>query len=305
MPMPATSTPVRENIAANPAGVKARARSRDRRLAMLRMGMRTLAAVSAPLAARTAEKLFRTPPAHVPWNGELAVLAEGRRIWLSVRNTPIAAWVWGDGEPVLLVHGWGSTGGRLGSFVAPLVAAGYRVIAFDAPGHGASAGGVRRSSLPEFVFSIEAAQAELGPFAGIVGHSLGAASTALAMGRGVAAKRVVLVAPPGDPAGYTKRFAALLGISPAIRERMEARIVREFGLPWQNFDVYAAAAGLRTPALVFHDRDDAEIPWSEGAAVSKAWPGAQLVTTQDLGHTRIVHDPEVVSRSVRFIATGA
>jgi len=40
---------------------------------------------------------------------------------------------------VLLVHGWGGRGAQLASFVEPLVARGFSVLTFDAPGHGASA----------------------------------------------------------------------------------------------------------------------------------------------------------------------
>jgi pimeloyl-ACP methyl ester carboxylesterase len=52
---------------------------------------------------------------------------------------------------------------------------------------------------------------------------------------------------------------------------------------------------------VIHDRDDAEVPVANGEAIAAAWPGAQLVTTGGLGHTRIVHDPQVVARAVAFV----
>jgi pimeloyl-ACP methyl ester carboxylesterase len=284
---------------ARPAASNRNARAPRRGLRALRAGMRALGVVAPPLAARAAVALFRTPPRHVAWDGELAILAEGRRVSFPVGDIAVAAWTWGAGEPVLLVHGWGSTGGRLGSFVAPLVSAGHSVIAFDAPGHGATEG--RRSSLPEFIFGIEAAHAAYGPFAAIVGHSLGGAATVLAMARSVCARRVVLLAPSGDPAGYTKMFAKLVGIAPAVRERMEERIVREFGIEWSEFDVFAAAHRLTQPLLVFHDEADAEIPWIDGSRIAQTWPGAQLVTTRGLGHTRIVHDPEVVARAVDFM----
>ncbi len=265
--------------------------------------MQTLGAVAPGLAARAAEALFRTPPAHTPWEGASVLLSTAAPAPFLVRGGPVPAWTWGDGEPVLLVHGWGSRGARLGSFVAPLIAAGHQVIAFDAPGHGESA--VRRSSLPEFIFAIEAAQRIHGPFAAIVGHSLGGAATVLAMARGVRAERAVLLAPASNPAGYTRRFAEILGIGDRVRERMEARIVRRFGLQWAEFDVLEAARGLSAPLLVFHDEEDLEVPWSEGSAIARAWPGAELVTTRGLGHRRIVHDPAVVARAVEFLSDRA
>jgi len=269
----------------------------------MRLAMRTLGAVAPGLAARAAEALFRTPPAHTPWEGESALLSKAAAAPFLVRGEPVLGWSWGDGEPVLLVHGWGSRGARLGSFIAPLTEAGYRVIAFDAPGHGESA--VHRSSLPEFIFAIEAADRIHGPFAAIVGHSLGGAAAVLAMARGVRAACAVLLAPASNPGGYTRRFAEILGIGDRVREGMEARIVRRFGLQWAEFDVLEAARGLSAPLIVFHDEADSEVPWSEGSAIARAWPGAELVTTRGLGHRRIVHDPGVVARAVEFLTDRA
>lgn len=41
-----------------------------------------------------------------------------------------------DGPTVMLVHGWESNLGQMLSFVEPLRRNGFRVIAFDQPGHG-------------------------------------------------------------------------------------------------------------------------------------------------------------------------
>jgi len=46
---------------------------------------------------------------------------------------------WGnDGPVVYLVHGWGGNASQLNPFVRPLVAAGFTVVAHDAPSHGLS-----------------------------------------------------------------------------------------------------------------------------------------------------------------------
>jgi len=268
----------------------------------LRPAMRVLSAVAPPLASRLAVHLFRTPPRHAPSEIESRILAGARSSTLSVEHTPapIPVWIWGEGPPVLLVHGWGSRGARLGSFVAPLVAAGHSVIAFDAPGHGAAR--ERLSSLPQFVFAIESAAREHGRFAGIVAHSMGGAATTLSMARGVEAERVVFVAPAADPAGYTRYFTAVLGLPERIRVAMERLIVQEFGMEWPEFDIPAAARKLTAPLLVFHDELDAEVPLANGEAIANAWPGAVLVRTEGLGHTRIVHDEAVVARAVEFLA---
>src|SRR6478735_2928342 len=70
---------------------------------------------------------------------ELAYLETARRFVLPTSSGELAAWQWGEAERPLVgvLHGWEGHGAQLGAFAAPLVAAGFRVLAFDAPGHGA------------------------------------------------------------------------------------------------------------------------------------------------------------------------
>jgi pimeloyl-ACP methyl ester carboxylesterase len=244
--------------------------------------------------------LFRRPPRHRDSESERAALQGSERLDLSLDGRAVAIWRWGRGPAVLLVHGWGSRGSRLSSFIAPLIDAGFSVVAFDAPGHGASAG--RLSSLPQFIAAIAGVSRAVGGVEAIVAHSMGGAATTLAMARGVAARRVVFLAPAADPAGYSERFAGLIGLTPSVLARMKQNIERRFGQRWEEFDVLAAARTMTPPLLVFHDREDRDVPWSDGAAIAAAWPGAELVSTMGLGHRRIVQDPQVVARAVGFLA---
>ncbi len=55
------------------------------------------------------------------------------------------------------------------------------------------------------------------------------------------------------------------------------------------------------PTLVIHDRHDREVRWEDGAAIAGAWPQAQLLTTEGLGHRRILQDASVIARIAGFI----
>jgi pimeloyl-ACP methyl ester carboxylesterase len=226
-------------------------------------------------------------------------LPSGQRVDLVLDGRRLAVWRWGAGPTVLLVHGWGSRGARLGDFVAPLTHAGFSVLAFDAPGHGASAG--RLSSLPQFIAAIRTIGEHLGPLHAVVAHSMGGAATALAMAGSLDLERVVFLAPAADPAGYSERFASVFGLTDEVVSRMKRGLERRFGIAWKDFDVLAAAATLTSPLLVIHDSDDRDVPLSDGASIAAAWPGARLVETNGLGHRRIVHDPTVVLRAVAFL----
>ena len=211
----------------------------------------------------------------------------------------IATWTWGEGPAVLLVHGWGSRGARLRSFVEPLVAAGYSAIAFDAPGHGDSSG--RTSSLPQFAMAIDAVARAAGGIEAAVAHSMGCPSIGFAMTRGLTLRRAVFLAPPTNPGDYTQRFAEVLSIPPAVITIMKSRFERRYRMRWEELDLPRAAKSFSAELLVIHDREDGEVPWASGAAIAAAWPGARFVTTEGLGHTRIVHDPDVVARAMGFL----
>jgi pimeloyl-ACP methyl ester carboxylesterase len=179
------------------------------------------------------------------------------------------------------------------------------VVSFDAPGHGESGPGALgrgRSTLPELAEAVAAVTAVGGPADGIVAHSLGASATTLAVLDGLAADRLVLVAPIAAPIAYTREFAAAMGFGPRVHTGLLRRIERLVDRPLADFDLPARlAAAEPPPALVVHDRQDKESRYADGEALVAAWPGAELAGTDGLGHRRILRDPEVVRRAVTFL----
>jgi pimeloyl-ACP methyl ester carboxylesterase len=269
-------------------------------LPLVRTGNRALSTLAPALAARLAARLFTTPPRPRRPAAEIELLHAARARPMQVGARRIETWGWGVGPSVLLVHGWGGRGAQLGTLVAPLVARGFSVATFDAPGHGASDAGA--VTIPEITSAIRAVAESRGPLAAIVAHSVGAAATVRALWDGLDAGAVVLVGPAADLVTPALRFSETFGFSRQVRERMHRRIEARVGRPWSAFDAVALAPALTTPLLVIHDRGDSEIPWQHGAAIARAWRGAEMLMTEGLGHRRILRDPDVVAAAVAFVA---
>jgi pimeloyl-ACP methyl ester carboxylesterase len=246
-----------------------------------------------------ADRLFFTPPRPRLTPRLESLLASARPFRVPFQGASLPAWRWGQGPTVLLVHGWGSRGGHLASFVPALLEAGFSPVAFDAPAHGAASG--RRTNVVEISGAVGALAKETGPLHGIVAHSVGAAAAALALRHGLQAGRVVFLAPAGNPDGFTRTFAARLGLGPASLRAMRSRAERRIGVRFDELDVRVLARAQRAALLVVHDRDDEEIVWHDGAAVAEAWPGAEMVTTRGLGHRRVLKDAGVVARTIGFL----
>jgi pimeloyl-ACP methyl ester carboxylesterase len=277
-----------------------RSGKRRRLLPLIRAANRALSALAPSAAARLAERWFLTPPRAARPPAEIALLAAARARPLFVGTRRIEVWLWGSGPCVLLVHGWGGRGAQLGAFVEPLVARGFSVLTFDAPGHGAADGGL--VTIPEIVAATRAVAATRGRLAGLIAHSAGAAVAARALYEGLDAGAVVLVSPTADMDGPATRFTATLGFSRAVGEAMRERLEARVGRPFSTFDVTTLAPAFTAPLLVIHDRGDAEVPWQHGRVITRAWPGAALLLTDGLGHRRILRDRDVVAAAVAFLA---
>lgn len=271
---------------------------------VVRVLARASTAVAPALAARMLEQLFLTPlrrPVLACEQEWMAGAQRGRVRFDDARELPTYAW--GAGPTMLLVHGWSGRGSQLCGFVAPLVERGFRVVTFDAPGHGAADG--RLSGLPELADAVQRVAAAVAPVRGILAHSLGTAAVTISVSRGLPVERLVYLAPPDDPGEYLARAARHLGFGEEVTRLTQARIERRFAFPFERARGTTLAQALTTPLLVLHDASDHEVPRAEGARLVARWPGAVLVTTEGLGHQRILRDPEVIDAAAGFLGINA
>lgn len=255
------------------------------------------------LAAGLAQRLFFTPPRAPLREAERLILEGGRRFRIEADGRPLVGWRWGEGPVALLVHGWGGHAGQMTELVAPLVGAGFEVVAIDLPGHGESSGD--RSSIVHFAGAIEAVARYLAEVDVLIAHSFGGAGATLALSRGLRLRRAVFVAPVARFDGVWARFRDSLGLSPSVWRRVLRRSELWLGLGFNGIEPVALAPRLSLPLLVLHDASDREVPFSEGEALAAAWPGAALRPLEGLGHLRPLKDPGSVAAAVDFVSRRA
>lgn len=266
----------------------------------LRAGFRVLNALAPPLAGRWAYRLwFRTRRFPEP-RRERRWRAQSEPIQLPHRHGPLALYRWGEGPLIVLVHGWNGRGLQLGAFAEPLVAAGFGVVAFDAPAHGRTPG--KATTLFQIVDALQTVAQAHGPVKGIVAHSFGSMVCARALRDGLPVGRVVNISPPTGLEFLADHFCTTLDIPETSRRVFTGLLERRYGRDiWAQTSVLANARELQVPCLVIHDRDDPDVPWQQGEQVASAWPGARFQLTEGLGHRRILRHPEVVTATVDFL----
>ena len=261
------------------------------------------------MTATEALVAFLTPP---KWP-EFAREAELRAASISTRmqlgesglarggGEEIEIYVWGEGPSVLLVHGWGGRATNFAAFVSPMVAAGFRVVAFDAPAHGQSSGTL--SSAPAIAASIRAVEAREGPFHAIVAHSLGALASTCALGRGVNVGKVVFLGACCWVEPLLIKFVEKLDLSGETTHELFEYSAGEFGLEEISAESVAPRLG-GTAAILMHDPNDLEMPYDHSVAIAAAWPNALLVPAPGVGHRRILRSREIIARTLKHIEKG-
>ena len=279
---------------------------------LTRAALQAAFVVSDDLGTSIAERLFTSPRRHSRPARERAALASGRRFTIPVTlrsprwngaRTHVAAWRWGVGPTLLLVHGWEGRGSQLGALVEPLVAAGLSVVTFDAPAHGDSPGS--RLYLTDHADAIADVAAAVGPLHAIVAHSFGCAATLLAHARGgVDATRNVMLAPNVLIADSLDRFAKLVGLDDAERSLLEHQIVVSSGATLESLALDRLATSRDASLLVIHDRDDREVPFHHAERLTQTWPNSRLLATEGLGHRRILRDRAVLREVVVAVREG-
>jgi pimeloyl-ACP methyl ester carboxylesterase len=242
----------------------------------------------------------------------------------------------GLGRPIVLLHG-AIADSRSWTWMTPLLG-GFSVIAWDAPGYGASApitedwrAAEYADALAGFLTAIDVERPIL------VGHSFGSSLALACLERHPAvASGLVLIGayagwagslPPEEVSTRLQAFLAMADLGDAydpqsypgyfsdlipadrkaatvamMRENIRRTPVRVAGQIAAQLDLRAMLPSIAVPTLVLHGEADARSPLSAARAIHAAIPGSEIVILPSLGHACIVEDPDACSAAIqRFV----
>ncbi|WP_434629044.1 alpha/beta fold hydrolase [Chromobacterium sp. CV08] len=262
-----------------------------------------LNAMRPEVAARLIFESFKKPARTAVRPADAPVLARARRVPLEVDGNPVAVYQWGDGERIAVcIHGWSARATDFTAFVEPLVDAGFRVLAFDNPGHGDSGGDT--ATLLDIRAILLALQERVGPADTVIGHSLGVLYAFYALNHGVAASHLVALSGVSDFSYLIARYTAAMQLGDETVGLLRRHLEQMFGRTtiWEEFSSHNNLSGLRARVSLIHDADDDFVELSQSEKLAAALGDrAGLHVTRGLGHRRILAEPAVVSHVLNEI----
>ncbi|MEM9776178.1 MAG: alpha/beta hydrolase [Chloroflexota bacterium] len=226
-----------------------------------------------------------------------------QRFALPYNKTKLVGYEWGTGSrTVLLIHGWEGQVGTMLGFVEPLLAAGYRVVALDGPGHGES--GQLTTTVFDYAQAIELVCQHFGGFYGIVAHSFGGAATFFALEQANCRQpeKIVTVAPMTNLMVHVDIFQRLVGMTDDVLDSMMCRLEKDLNIQRDSWNMLAAAQKIQGKNLIWHDENDHIISMGDSHKLALHLNHAEIRKTAGLGHKRILKDPEVAQQTVAFLS---
>jgi pimeloyl-ACP methyl ester carboxylesterase len=243
--------------------------------------------------------------------------------------------IYGEGEPLVLIHGGLTTIGQMQGWVQPLAKT-RCVIAVELQGHGRTADTDRPMSFPVMGDDIAALLDHLNiPKADLVGHSFGGASAlrATIQHRDKVRRLVVISSPSARSGWYPEAQRGMSQVSAAMAENMMQTPTGQFSRQWpeprrfpqfldkmgkmlsENYDWSKDVAQLPMPVLlIFADNDSisqkhiAEFFALLGGGVKEpGWQNTQLSRSRlaivpSYSHYNLLTSPEVPQIVGKFLA---
>jgi pimeloyl-ACP methyl ester carboxylesterase len=200
------------------------------------------------------------------------------------------------------MHGWGGSRAQMTGFVDPLLAVGYRVMAYDQPAHGDSDGVM--TNLLEIAPTMDLILKQEGKFDAIIAHSFGTLITSYSIVERnfPFPSRLVYFGAFNQLLESLPRFQVIAGLPDEIMERFRVMLYENFGQGVLEAIVHEKLAPqINIPTLMFHDVADNVTPVEDSRAIARTWQSAQYIETEGLGHRGALQSKEIHGQVIQFL----
>lgn len=240
-------------------------------------------------------------------------------------NIDVNITVAGEGEPILLLHGWGCTG-EIFKNIQAVLATSYKTYSFDFPGFGASGEPTDVWGVEEYTRMVEAFVKENGiERPALMGHSFGGRVSIVFASRNEVS-RVVLVdaagIKPKRPFKYYWKvytFKTMKWLCNTFLPKAKAQAIidkRRKGAGSSDYnnaspmmrailskvvneDLKHLMPKIKAPTLLFWGNMDTATPLSDAKTMEKLIPDAGLVVAHGTGHFSFLENPGLFTAVIK------
>ncbi len=276
-------------------------------LQYLRTKFKTLSKLAPATAGRMAFDLFCTPYPKYKKRKAPAIFNHARNLTVVMKDkTKIKGFEWQsnspNGQTVLIAHGYASFAYKFEHYITPLLKMGYRVLAFDAPGHGQSEG--KHINVVVYQEAIEQIMQQCGPVNHFIGHSLGALTLSMIAEQidRPNERKFVLIAPATKTTTTFDNFFKMMHFNQVTKDAFINQVLSLTSHKVEYFASDRALANYKGPLLWVHDQEDLVCPYKDLEEFQKNAPNnVEFLITNGLGHNKVYKTAEVLDQIMAFL----
>ena len=204
----------------------------------------------------------------------------------------------GEGETVVLLHGWESNSFRWKSLIETLQKENYNIIAIDAPAQGNSSG--KYLNVPLYTACAKDIINVHKPSI-VIGHSLGGMTAIYHQleYNNPCVEKIIALGPPSELSFFMKSFQATLGFSDKFMNRMDEYLKERFGFHAKEFSVSKFAKSMTADGLLILEKNDNLAPYKYSKRIADNWKNCELFTVENIGHS--LQSPIVDQKITSFL----
>jgi predicted alpha/beta hydrolase family esterase len=204
----------------------------------------------------------------------------------------------GNGNIVLLVHGWESNASRWEKLIPHLQKSGNTIIAIDAPAHGLSSG--KEFNVPTYAEFINVAVEKFNPKY-LIGHSIGGAACVYYQSQyqNASLEKMILLGAPSDLKTLIVNFGLILSLNSKMIQLLENHFIEKFQFRLEEFSGKFFGKKLKLKGIIAHDIDDDIVSFEESKKIAGSWQNAIFIETKGLGHS--MHDDKLYQKIIDFL----
>ncbi len=267
-------------------------------------------AIAKPIVKYVVRFFFFKPQKYRLTPQERLMLKSAEKFEFQSGNDVLTGYKWGQGPAILFVHGWAGRGIQFHSHFQSLIDSGYSIIAFDQAGQGNSAGGDSNYfKFSNAVFDLLHKQKEI-EVSAIVAHSLGASAVINYLWRKKKSKteesatkkiKLIFIAPALSLIETLSHAFISYGVPLRILKSLLHDIENQTGHIFQNENPKDLIQTINSDILILHDTKDRAVSYEESWKASLLQNNIRLISTQGLGHIRILRDEAMVKEVYSYI----
>ena len=197
----------------------------------------------------------------------------------------IQYYVWNEGgtKTILLMHGWESNSARWRFLNSSLKDSDFRIVALDAPAHGASDS--KTFDMHQFAKAIDVAM-QIFNANTLIGHSAGGLAISWYLYRFAYPKldNIVLLGAPSSLQKVLNNYYAVIKPSTRAIALLEENFEKSFDFKIADMAASTMLKGMSIPVLIIHDKRDAALDHQNAIEFDRQIKNSTLMLTEGFGH---------------------